>query len=352
MKKSLLFGWAAAAAVVLFGACNQVPQPTTETETGTLIVKPVLIGEGIATRTAGTDVVGKEATVTSAQLLIFDTSGHLEYYTTLAGGVTSVPVQLRVGSMKAWVVANGPDLSNVKTESALTATVLELSTYNDPSTDFVMAGSNTCTVTASNTADCVVEISRLVARVTLKSLTSNLPSAYGAVTVNYVMLENVVSQCRIDGQASGLNWYNPMGRATESPLVAAHIVNPPTYAADAPSLTYQTLGSSSSFNKGTSYTTPLRFYAYPNNTATDQTGFATTFTARYTRLVIKATIDGGTYYYPISIPALARNKCYDVSVTLVGLGSTDPDVPVVKGAFDASFTVKAWVAGSEITESI
>lgn len=352
MKKRLLFGWAAAVAVLLTGACNRMPEPATDPETGFMIVKPVLVGENVSTRTAGTDVVGKEATITSAQLLIFDSAGHLEHYAIIPGGSTGVPVQLRVGSMKAWIVANGPNLSAIKTESALIATVLELSTYNDPSTDFVMAGSNTCTVTASNTADCTVEISRLVARVTLKNLTNNLPAAYGAISVNYVMLENVVNQCRIDGQTTGLSWYNPMGRPTESPLVAAHIVNPPTYQADSPQLTFQTLGSNSSLAKGSSFTTPLRFYAYPNSTTTDQTGFSTTFSARYTRLVIKATIDGGTYYYPISIPALARNKCYDVSVTLVGLGSSDPDVPVAKGSFNASFTVKSWVSGSEIIESI
>lgn len=350
MKKTLLLGWAAAAAVLLTGACNQVPQPSTDSEPGKLIVKPVLDGHAAVTRGASTTPVGKETTINNMQLLVFDNSGHLEYYDTFDNDESEIVFSLRAGAFKAWVIANGPSCSDLKTEAALKARVINLSEYNNPESGFVMAGSGNGTVVAGQTGDCLIEISRLVARVSLKSVTSQLPAAYGAITVNYAMIENVVAQYTVNGAVASPLWYNPMGRMTESPLVQAHVVNPPTYAADQPQLTFRSIGSS--LNRGGSYSTVQRFYAYPNATATDHTGFATTFTARYTRLVVKATIDGTAYYYPISLPTIARNNCYDINLTLIGLGSSDPDTPVAKGSYDISISVDPWGDGGEVTETI
>ena len=352
MKKNLLLGWAAATAVLLTGACNKAPQPATEIETGSVIIKPVLDGHELVTRAADTDDYDQEATISDVQLLVFDTSGYLEHYSSVNTETTEFFFDLRVGNMKAWVVANGPNLSTIKTESALTSMMINLASYNNPSEDFVMAGSQSFQVIANGDVECTVPISRLVSRITLKSVTSLLPAAYGTVTIDYALLENVVSTYSLSGTAGTTGWYNPMGRITESTLVQTHIVNPPTYAADQPQLTFRTLTGSTGFTNGTTYNTPLRFYAYPNATATDHTGFATTFTPRYTRLVLKASIDGGTYYYPVSLPNLVRNKSYDVHVTLIGLGSSDPDQPVQKGMVDLLVQVTPWGEGSVINETI
>ncbi len=352
MKKKLLLGWAAATAVLLTGACNKAPQLSTETETGTVIIKPVLDGHELVTRAADTGNYDHEASIYDMQLLIFDTSGHLEHYSSVTEGTTQFYFDLRVGNMKAWVVANGPSLSTIKTESALTGMMLNLASYNNPSEDFIMAGSQTFEVTAGDNQELTIPISRLVTRITLKTVTSLLPAAYGTVTVDYAMLENVVSSYSLSGSAGTTGWYNPMGRITESTLVQSHIVNPPTYTADQPQLTFRTLTGNTGFSYGTTYNTPQRFYAYPNATATDHTGFSTTFTPRYTRLVLKATVDGGTYYYPVSLPNLVRNKSYDVHVTLIGLGSSDPDQPVQKGAVDLTVQVTPWGEGSVINETI
>lgn len=352
MKKKLLFGWAAAVAVLLTGACNQVPQPSTETETGTLTVKPVFEGRNVATRGAITTHVGCEIALNSIQLLLFDANGYLEHYTTFEEEETEIVFSLRAGTFKAWVIANGPDYSNCLTEEDLCSRKIDLATYNNPASGFVMAGNSNCTVVAGEMNDCVVDISRLVSRITLKSITSMLPQAYGTITVDYVMLENVVSKYDLNGEWNSQGWYNPMGRMTETPLVQAHVVNPPTYPADQPQLTFRTLGNQNEFDQEDSYSTPLRFYAYPNATTIDHTGFVSPFSTRYTRLVIKATIDGNAYYYPISIPNLLRNNAYDISVTLVGLGSNDPDTPVVKGTYDIAISIDPWIDGGEINERI
>ena len=351
MKKNLLFGWTAALAVLLTGACNQAPQPGTETKTANIVIRPVLDGQQ-ETRAADTASYDREARINDMQLLVFDTSGHLEHYEYADEAEHEFCFYLRSGNMKAWVVANGPDLSAISTESALTGMMLDLATYNDPSADFIMAGAKPFEVEVNEDLEVAVAVSRLVSRITLKSVTSKLPAAYGTVTVDYAMLENVVGSYSIGGTADTTGWYNPMGRITETPLVRAHIVNPPTYPADQPQLTFRTLTGSTGFNPDDTYTTPLRFYAYPNDTDLDETGFSTAFPPRHTRLVLKATIDGGTYYYPVSIPLLARNKSYDVNVTLYGLGSSDPDEPVQKGYLDISVTVTPWADGGEINEII
>ena len=352
MKKNLFFGWAAAAAVILAGACNRLPQPAPETETGTLTVRPMFEGKAVATRGAVTTQVGNETALNNVQMLLFDANGHLEHYAVFEEDETEIVFSNRAGTFKAWVIANGPDYSDCVTESALRARKIDLAAYNNPATGFVMAGSTNCTIVAGEMNDCVVDISRLVSRITLKSITSMLPVAYGTITVDYVMLENVVSGYNLNGQWDNQGWYNPMGRMTESPLVQAHVVNPPTYPADQPQITYHTLGNQNEFDQEDSYTTPLRFYAYPNATDTDHTGFTTPFSARYTRLVIRATIDGTVYYYPVSIPNLARNNAYDISVTLVGLGSSDPDTPVAKGTYDIAISIDPWLDGGVINENI
>ncbi len=52
------------------------------------------------------------------------------------------------------------------------------------------------------------------------------------------------------------------------------------------------------------------------------------------------------------MPTLALNKSYDVQVTLIGLGSSDPDQPVQKGMLDLMVQVTPWAEGSVINESI
>ena len=68
--------------------------------------------------------------------------------------------------------------------------------------------------------------------------------------------------------------------------------------------------------------------------------------------MVAATISGTKYYYPVTINTPERNKAYTVELTITGLGSTDPDQPVSKGAITASVTVQEWLPGTTYEETI
>lgn len=352
MKKTIFLGWAALLAALLTGACTQQLQPSTENqpETGTLIVRPLVQGAETRAGEAYTGNLASEIAISSVQVLTFEkTSGHLEHYFSYTTTSEVQEFALRAGAYRIWAVANGPDLSGISTETALKQLVIDLATYNDPSADFFMAGSELSTVVAGDVAECLIYLTRLVSRVSLKSIVNRLPAAYGNITVDYVMLSNAVGSYSIGGPAGSL-WHNPCGRKNASPLVAANIIAPPTIPADAAALTFRSAGYT--LAPGASNSTVQRMYTYPNASTLTTEGFSSPFTARCTRLVVRAQIDGTTYYYPVNLPTLVRNACYDVSLTLIGLGSSDPDVPVHKGTQRVDIEITPWEDGGEQTETI
>jgi hypothetical protein len=132
----------------------------------------------------------------------------------------------------------------------------------------------------------------------------------------------------------------------------ADIIDGSTNKASCPSLTFA--APAATVNNGAAHapTTPHLFYCYPNATSADANGWVSSFTARKTRLVVAATISGTRYYYPVTISTPERNKAYTVELTITGLGSTDPDQPVSKGAITASVTVQGWQTGTTYEETI
>lgn len=342
------------AALVCTASCGEIDSRSDEVGTISFTVET----EQSTRAASSTTVVDQEAAVNSVAIYIFNSAGNLEACTT--GTSLTATLTCTAGSgYTAEAVINAPAavsqaLASVTTRSALQSAVASLTASNATSTGFLMTGSSSSfNVTANSTTTVPISVSRLVSRISLKSITNALPSSLGSVTINNVFLSNVISSIRLDGTKVADTysaWLNPMGRRNESPLVSSHVVDGITYTSTAADLTFRSI--SRSLASSASYTTVQRMYCYPNPTATDTQGFSTTFSIRYTRLVITATIDGTKYYYPIDIPQPQRNTCYDVDVTLRNLGSDDPDVPVALGDLDVTITVNGWEAGSAITENL
>ena len=291
-----------------------------------------------------------ETAVNNVQVLVFDSTGSLNAYVDADNSVAGITVNTTAGSKTVWAVVNGPDLSSVTTLSALQSTAVDLSANSTNSSEgFVMAGSTTCTVSSSTTT-AIISAKRLVSRVALQKICNALPASYGSITINNVTLINVVGNQNLNGSASISTWYNKMGRENGGSEPA--IIDGVNSFASCPTLTFKSVGSSVTNGGALTPTTPYLFYTYPNSTSTDATGWTSSFTARKTRLVVTATISGTKYYYPIVIDAPARNTAYTVELTITGLGSTDPDKPVVKGSISASVTVQGWSAGAVYEETI
>ena len=292
-----------------------------------------------------------ETAVNNVQILVFDSTGALNAYVDADKSVAGITINTTAGSKTVWAVVNGPDLSSVTTAAVLSSKAIDLGDNSTTaSAGFVMAGSTTCTVSSSTTT-AIITVNRFVSRVALAKVTNSLPDSYGSLTVNNVTLTNVVGNQNLAGAATASTWYNKMGRK-DGATASNQIIDGSTYLASHPTLTFKSVESSVASGASHTPTTPYLFYTFPNSTSNDVTGWATSFTARKTRLVVAATIGGKKYYYPVVIDTPSRNNAYTVELTITGLGSTEPDKPVEKGTINASVTVEGWATGSIYNETI
>ena len=322
-------------------------------ETGTLAVS-LLFDEGAQTKavTSFTTSQTYEKQVNKVQIFVFDESGKINIYKDAGTTQSNIPISTTTGKKTIWAVVNGPDLSEVASLAELEDTAIDLAANSTTAaTGFVMAGSTSCTVSAS-AATANISVSRLVARVALQKVTNQLPDGYGALTIDNVVLTNVAGNQNIAGDATPATWYNKMGRkdgATES----SQIIDGDTNKASCEALTFKSVKQEVAHGSNLNITTPYLFYSFPNSNTAGSTGWVNPFTARASRLVVTATIDGVKYYYPVTLSKkLERNKAYTVEITITGLGSTDPDKPIEKGGLTAAITVLDWVDGGSYEETL
>lgn len=204
-----------ATAAVSLTACNKEAQPSVNDiapEEGTIMLS-VAPQDGPVTRAvnAYTTAQNYESQVNRVQVFVFGTDGKINCYrdfgTELTGSISAT-----TGAKTVYAVVNGPDLSSVGTLSELEAKAVDLSANSvTASKGFLMAGRSSCTV-STGSVSCSVAVSRLAARVVLKSVTNNLPAAYGALKVERVFLANVAGNQSIAGTAAVSTWYNKEGR--------------------------------------------------------------------------------------------------------------------------------------------
>ena len=291
-----------------------------------------------------------ETQVNDVQVILFDEAGNLNAYVDADTETSGITIKTTTGSKTIWAVVNGPNLSRVTTLDELRNTSIDLGD-NSKSADkgFVMAGS-TSFVLGKDNSSVSISVSRFVARITLQTITCELPSAYGMITIKNVMLTNVVGNQNLAGDAAITTWYNKMGR--EQNNLNQSIIDGVLYQPAWSDLTFASLNES----LGTGWVyfpfTPPTFYTYPNNTTYDVEGWDSTFTDRKTRLVVTAVIGSETYYYPIVLDSPARNTANTIDLTITGLGSKDPDEPVQKEALNVSVAIEEWASGTFYNETI
>lgn len=349
--KRINFLTLASAAVLLAASCDNSAF-TPESGEGSMTIS---FNSPTLTRAAMT---GNEGKLSDVSMLIFDGGGALyKYHQFTSAEISSKSVSLdkvKAGGYSIYVVANGPELNSVTTLAQFKEKEIALSGYNDPEADFVMEGHTDVTVNSGETATPVIAISRYVARVAVNTITNGLPAAYGSLRVERVFLSNVVNTQNLAGNKApgntAANWYNKEGRADEATRNSAHIINGGTYQASAPALTFAGIGQT--VDNGSYLSASKYLYAYPNTSSTAPAGFNATFAAQQSVLVIEASYGGKTYYYPVVLKNnLARNYSYEVSATITGAGSDDPNVPVSNGSINATITVQNWADGTTYTET-
>lgn len=345
MRKLTLLLAALAACAAL--SCTREALPEIPAGEGTLLLS---VDPGFALTRATPDLTEQawETRIRKVDILVFDSNGQLNLYYPAGTNLTGISLSLSSGPKEIWAVINGPDLSNIVRVADLKATAIALTDNTTGSSGtFVMAGSSTCDITPAVTTPCSITVNRFAARVALTKIAVQLPPAYTGISLKNIMLTNVVANQTLDGTAAPATWYNKMGRTASGKIIGSSTSN----KADAPALTFKSLAQTVSNNSQANLGGPIQFYGFANPTTTDnKTGG--TFVAERTRLVVTADIGGKTYYYPVSIAPLERNKAYEVALTITGLGSEDPDVIPEKGTSGITVTINPWGPGSVIEESI
>ena len=353
MKKTLLLMAAVAAMACSCDGdkdCIPCQKEEGQEQTATLQVSLDLEGEPQTRVTNYVTAQAYETAVNDVQIFVFDSKGALATYLDADTTTTGISINTIYGEKTVYAVVNGPDLSEITTQDELENTAVDLGANSTTtSKGFVMVGSSTCNVSGS-TATVSIAVKRLVARVALQKITNSLPASYGSLTVNNVMLINVAGNQNLECTASISTWYNKMGR--KDGASATQIIYGTTNLASHPTLTFMSVGKSVENGGSLAPTTPYLFYTYQNNSTSEGNGWSNTFSARKTRLVVTATIGGTKYYYPVSISNPQRNTAHTVELTITGLGSTDPDILVQKGAITATVTVDPWQNGAVYNETI
>lgn len=352
MKKIILLPMAIMAALTLSCTREDPARTSAEPQTGELLIH--VFPDGISTKAGTPDISSQshETRVRKVDIYVFDENGLLNlHHWDDDSSLEDIRLSVSTGTKEVWAVLNGPTLGGIVRVSDLKEAVVSMEDNQATASGgtFTMAGSNTCTVTASGTTPCSITADRFVARVRLTKVKVNLPTAYGSVDFPSVMLTNVVADRKIGENAGTGRWINKKGRTEQGRIIDGSA----SAKASAEAVTF--LKWNRHVNNGTQLDLSdqfLCFYGFENPATEDKTGTDGSFLEEPTRLVLTAIISGGTYYYPVTLPNLQRNRAYEVELTITGLGSDDPDIVPKRGSVNADITILPWKEGIVVNETI
>ena len=280
--------------------------------------------EGLNTKLTSFD---KEKSVNSIQVSVFDKNGNYVTGGQNSGSTLELNVPVGVDSFKVCALANSknkvydintiPSLLACKSEFGKADGLLEMFSLRE---DAKLESGSTCSL----------KVKRFVAKVEIDAVKDSI--SYGhTLSLDRIYLINVGASADFKFNADPsamvyrqLGGFNP----SETDIVA---------------FTKDTVGYA--FSDEELYSTPHFFYCYPNPTVTE------TGSARFTRLVVEATLNGSKYYYPVNITGggegISSNKLYKVTqMTITGPGSLSPDTPVSKQNLTFNIEVLDWDNGT------
>ena len=271
------------------------------------------------------------------QVLVFNSDGNLVAFGKNNASSSNLTISMPTGVVKCYAVVNSSeDLSSVSKESVL----LQKSSYlkNNATSKMEMIGSATKTVSAGVNS-VTIPVKRFAAKMQIDKITPAFTSpAHKAMEFKLtgIYLINVNGSCPYSqvSTASTDNgmWYNKQKYVSGecNALISDKF--------DSSVLMQNSDGIVTAYS-GSHY-----LYCYPNPVTTDSS--ASTWSNRFTRLVVETTLGGTTYYYPVNIPAPAANTLYQITnMKITGLGSDSPDKLVEKGTISVSITVTDWSTG-------
>ena len=263
-----------------------------------------------------------ESKVGNLQVYVFN-NGKLEDYQD-AGAAMTAQLTATSGERTVWALVNAPALKDVTTEAELKAKVSQLA---DNKTDaFVMSGSTTQELKDGGTVP--VTVKRIVSRISIKKISTDFQYALASesLTVDGIYLINVAGDNTYAADGTPGTWVNQL-KHQDTNLDA---------------LLYDKV--SATVNNKTAYEKEHVFYPYPNPTQEDT--YDATWKPRHTMLVVEVTFEGKKGYYPVVLPALERNKTYEIEEMVIRHRPGDvPYKPLETGDATVQITVNDWELG-------
>lgn len=248
----------------------------------------------------------------------------------------NLEITTTTGNKTICVIANShiSDYQSIINLPAFRTLITELK--NEKPGDFSMYGEENTTLGLNSKVSISME--RFVARISISSIKTKFTGPYSGMRLTdcRLFLINAHGDKKI---------YN--GTSPESPQI---LNNGKIIAEDINSTVYNglILDDISQYIDDSGYITPHYFYCYSNETDNMETS---------TKIVLKASIDGVEYYYPIPVNqegygyssdnghyGIKRNTEYSYGITVTRPGSIDPDEPLVPGSLVLSILdIKKWV---------
>lgn len=264
-----------------------------------------------------TTVTSGERNVNRWTLLLYREGKLIDIGT--SGSDSPILCSLKAGSYTAYAIANPPSSFRPENYTSFAKfSNAESSLRDNGLSQLVMFGSRTITVSDKDDRPKSIGVNRLVSKVgirkisidftdpTLQSRTFRLKAIYLTNCYGKNNLRYDVEASEMDADASC--WYNRMGLQSDTgvdALLADYDIN-------------AVITASSPYGK------EHHFYCYPNRA--DRDNRSGEWSIRHTRLVLEADINGKTYFYPITLPAMQRNKTYIIEEAIIRkLGSNDPE---------------------------
>ncbi len=331
--KKIFISMAAIAAALCTISCskdNDVVNSTLEVPGVTDERIELTVGVGGVNTKSTAITTDDEVKVRDLQVFVFR-GDVLDAYTKVS--TSTATLSCTAGSRDIYALVNAPDLSTINSKTAL---LQQTSSISDNLTDvegvntpyFVMVGAKP-SVTLPQTESINIDVKRIASRVLIKKITNNFTSAAhaaGEFKVKEIYLINA-------GAASDYAF-----------SVKSTLCNKSAYNNECPELMYDAMSETVVHTQ--SYDTDHSFYCYPHNDSSNPT-----------RLVVEATWNEKTYYYPITLPTMENNKTYEISELIITrLGSEDPNIPVSFNDCTFEITVQPWtvvaVADSEENDYI
>lgn len=249
---------------------------------------------------------------------LYNTLENCKFYYSgdLAGSIPDVNLKVKEGAKIVVVVAN-PQFTSKNPPLCGLATNFEFALKDERLNWFTSCGVNqSVTITNNNTSDINITLKRIITKISLTELQVKLDQPYKGKTLTDVKVYLKKAYSTID-----------LLNGIYSPTLTLDGSNADDLASLGGNSSFISVGNIGNISDEDSYSFNS-MYCYPllNNKI---------------MLVVEATLNGMTYYYPIEISA-NPNEHISLKVKITGPGSTTPNNPYLKGAVVTSLSVQPW----------